>query len=181
MASIRKIALKDGTTSYHVEIRKSGQDHIGKTFLTEEDANLFIFYKERLFTNMDSFEVDIKDMVTIKQLIELKLKDGKDLCHKSHLDFKMALTRVNENFGEETYLETITYDLWLQFAKKLHASDVFKGAKTEVGRRPMSVSNLRKIFALVSSAISYAKSTGINIQNHPLQVLQTYIRPLTSK
>jgi hypothetical protein len=174
MATIKEKKLSDGSISFRVEIRKKGIQ-IYKSFTVLEDAELYSFYKERLIENMESFEVPLKDRVTLNQIYELKLKDSNSINIKSHV--KMAIEKFNEIFGVNTFCNDISYKDWENSCKILSQSYVYRGAKTENSKRIISLSTLRRYFAYASSCISHAQSLGIELENHPLKVLQVIINP----
>lgn len=178
MASIRKNETKDGT-SYHVNIRMKGKD-ITRTFYTEEDAKLYEFYKERLLRNMEYFEVPLSKRITLEQIFELKLKYFNDVDKRTVNNFNNSLQRFIEQFGDKFYCN-ITYEDWVQAAKNLYSTPVYKGAKTEKGKRDMSIKTLRNIFAYASSAVSFAQEKGIEIENHPAKVIKVYIASMIKK
>lgn len=174
MASIEK-RPNDNGFSYRVMIRKKGFE-IYKTFSNEEDAKLYIFYKERLIDNMNNFDVPLKDRVTLEQLFELKKKacEGYDKRTLNELD--NVFNRVKSFISENKFFHEISYDQWLSIAKSVYEMDVFRGSKTNIIK--MSPITLRRYFATLSSVISHAVSLGIAVENYPLKVLQAYINPL---
>lgn len=174
MASIEKKRVGDGF-SYRIQIRKKGIE-IYKTFSNEEDAKLYIFYKERLIDNMTNFDIPLKDRVTLEQLFELKKKacEGYDKRTLNELD--NVFNRVNSFIGENKFFHEISYDQWLSIAKSVYEMDVFRGSKTNIIK--MSPITLRRYFATLSSVISHAISLGISLENYPLKVMKTYINPL---
>jgi hypothetical protein len=179
MATITENYRKD-KINYKVQIRKKGID-VTKTFSNKDDADLYIFYKERLIENMENFNVPINEQVTLTQIVELQISNV-DLFKKRQInDVKRSLNRINEILGKDRLLSTISLEEWVECVKILYSMDVYKGAKTSNGKRKMSLSTLKKIFSHISSAISYAKKQGIIIENLPLKVIQSYIRPLEEK
>lgn len=178
MGSIKKIKGKTGT-SYSLQIRVK-DNYITRTFYTEEDAKLFEFYKERLIRNMENFEVLLNERVTLDQLYELKLKYLNDADKRTYNNFNNSLERFKDQFGDKFYCD-ITYEDWLKAAKNIFAIPVYKGAKTENGKREMSVKTLRNIFAYASSAVSFAQEKGIAIENHPAKVIKVYIASMVKK
>lgn len=173
MANIEKRLNADGSYSYRVSIRKKGID-IYRTFHTEEDAKLFEFYKERLITNMNNFDIPLRQRVTIGQLFELKensMAEG-----RSKYDIGLCKQRCVSHF-QERFVVDISLDDWRNFCKNLLNTDVFRGGKTERGKRKMSFGTVRKIFANISSCISYARNLGIEVENHPLTIINTFINP----
>lgn len=175
MAVIQKRKNGDGF-SYRVQIRKKGTE-IYKSFITEEDAKLYAFYKERLIDNMAAFDVPLKLRVNLRQIIELKISSLDKTPKRAAEEFETAYARVSKYIKENKFIIDISMDDWLNIAKSMLQDDVFYGSKTENGKRKMSLLTLRRYFANISSAISYAQSQGIEIDNLPLKVIQTYINP----
>jgi hypothetical protein len=176
MASITKKINQKGEMAFCVQIREKGVQ-IYKTFFSEEDANLFIFYKSKLLKNKENFDIPMKDRVTLDYCVDLKLRE-KNLCSKETISFESSRRKFNEKFGKEKFLCQLTYDDWLKAAKEIVSDPVYRGARTEKCKRIMNPSTLRRIFAYASSAISYATSKGIALENHPLKVIQTHITPM---
>ncbi len=182
MATIEKRISSTGEITYRVQIRKKGSPEIYKTFYNKEDANLFIFYKERLIENMRNFDVPLKEIITLESLFEMKSKcflegqerEGREILN-SYFRIKESLERLGKTI---IFYNDITYDLWVEIAKDLINQDVYRGAKTDAGKRKMSFSTLKNILARASSSVSFAISNGINLENHPLKVIQCYIKDL---
>lgn len=176
MGSISKRVNSNGEVSFSVKVRKQGID-ITKTFFTEEDAKLFIYYKERLIKNKENFDVPIAKRITLDYCIDLKLQE-KDRDCKEISSFNCARDRFNEKLGKDKFLCELTYDDWLRVAKEMFIDPVYRGSKKEKNARIMSPTTLRRQFAYVSSSISYTISKGVEIENHPLKVIQTHISPM---
>lgn len=177
MAYIKKRETSKGIFSWTVNIRKKGID-ISKTFYTEEDAKTYEYYKEKLIQNMENFEVGVHETITIDQIFELKIKEIENdpSKHPRYLeDFQTTSKRLVEYFGENTFYSKTTYEQWKNAAIAIYQIAVYRGGKTESCKRIMSPYTLRRIFATASSAVSCAISQGINLENHPLAVLKTYI------
>jgi hypothetical protein len=180
MGTISKKENKDGSTSYHVTIRLKECD-ICKTFHNEEAANLYILYKEDLINKMVNFEIPIKERIRLCDIFEMKILEEKITDKKTINDYKTSLNRINSIIGENTFLSNTTFDLWLDCAKQLFAEPVYRGAKTENGKRDMSPITLRRIFAYASSAFSFIQKKNIQFENYPLKVIQTFINPKIKK
>ncbi len=176
MATIEKRPNKNGF-SWRVMIRKKNQE-VYKSFDTEEDANLYVFYKERLIDNIANFDVPIQDRVTLMQIMELKIQTIDESDKRTIGDYDMTVRRLKDCFGDIMFYQSLTFEHWVEAAKKLLQTDVYKGAKTEAAKRKMSPNTLRKIFAHASAAVSYAQHQGIAIDNHPMKVMNTFILPL---
>lgn len=173
MATIRERKGEDGIT-YQVQIRNKNIS-LCKSFKTKEDAEIFAFYKDRLINLMDNFDIPIEKRITIHHVIEIKMKqfEGRTL-----LDFQNSLNKLDEYIPKDKFCHEVSFEDWLNIAKSMYESDVYRGAKTENGKRKMSPSTLRRYFATISSAFSHAQSIGIPVDNHPLKVIQSYITPL---
>ena len=144
---------------------------------TEEE--LLAYYKAKLKQSMEAFAVPLSDRITLSQAFELKFKDVTDVRQIN--DTASALQRLLTYFGADPVLASIAYDDWLACAKHLLTLDVYRGAKTAKGQRKMSPGSLRKIYAYASAAISHIQDNGIAIDNHPIQVMKTFIRPLLNE
>ena len=132
---------------------------VSKTFGSFEMANLWIKYKEDLLDNMDAFEVDIKDRVSLKEIFDLKLKSFE--TERSRHDTDYTFNRISEFVDVERIAKEIPYEEWLNIAKKIYEKPVYRGAVKEKNKRKMSPITLRKIMASLSAVISHAQSLGI--------------------
>jgi len=179
MASIDKRKNKDGSFTYRVAIRKN-KIEVYKSFSIEEDAKLYAFYKERLIDNMNNFEIPLKHRITLNNIFEIKLSSISNNDKKSVNDFENAKTKILKFLPDKFYHE-ITYDEWLLAAKNIMNMDVFRGSNTAKNLRKPSPSTLRRYFACASSAVSHAQSQGIELENNPLKILQTFITPIMKK
>lgn len=175
MATIEERPQKNGTLSYRVSIRRKGVE-IQKTFKLKEDAELYGFYKDRLIDNMENFEVPIDQRISLKQIMELKLELVKE--KRARDEIESAFERMYPILPKHNFAHEITYNDWLNAIKKLHEIPVYQGVKKEKTKRMPSISSIRRWIANLSSAFSYAISLGINIENHPMKVMQSYINPL---
>lgn len=165
----------DGSIVYRVTIRKRGKE-IYRTFREKEDAIVYEKYKTRLIDLMDAYEVGPKDTVTLEQIFEVKLEKLPEDSREKY-DFMTSLNRLKDHL-KGGFLAKLTIDDWLECAQKLLKIDVYRGGKTESCKRKMSPTTLRKIFAHASSCISHAQSLGIPLENHPLKIIQSFIRNL---
>jgi len=173
MSRIEERILKDGRKSYRVSIRRKNIE-IYKTFLEREDAELYSYYKEKLIDNMNNFDVEIKESIRISDLFELKINTLESHQVREIKDFGNSLERISLFLGNK-FLNQISFNEWLECAKSLINIEVYRGSKSPKGKRKMSMGTLRKIFAHASSCISYAKTKGIVLDNHPLKVIQCFI------
>jgi hypothetical protein len=177
MGTIQQIVSKDGKTTYRLQIKRKDIE-ISKTFHTIEDTKLYEFYKERLIDNIENFEVPIEQRLTLKQIFELKINDSSELVPRSILDMENSFKLLHKLLDSNRFVYNITFEDWEKAAKSMFDLDVFKGAKTAVGKRKMSPLTLRRNFACASSAFSTAISKGFKIENYPLKILQTFINPM---
>lgn len=163
--------------NFRVQIRRKGID-ISKTFHSKEDAEVYEFYKNRLLDNMAAFEIDIKDTVTIQQVVELKVASIPMITPKNTCEFKNCLQELNAYIPKTTVFSTTTYEQWLAAAKKILATPVRHGGRSNQPKtKAMSLNTLRRHMANLSSSVSHAISQGIAIDNHPLKVIQVFVAP----
>lgn len=180
MAQIEERKKSDGKISYRVLIRRKGIE-ISKTFYEYEDAKVYVYYKEKLIDNMESFDVPIEKRITILQMIELKINSIDPSNKRGLCDFDIMIEKLSKVISLDTFLDSISYEGWITIAKDLFKVPVYKHGKTEACKRNMSIVTLRKYFANISSCFSHAISLGINLENHILKVLKIYINPLLKK
>lgn len=180
MARIEK--RKNGSGfSYRVVIRRKGIE-IYKSFPEEEDAKMYAYYKEKLIDNMTNFDVPLKDRVTLRQILDMKLKEMQDHDKRSKADMELSFSRVMERLPKnKMFVNQLTYEDWLEIAKDIYNTNVHRGVKQEHTARQMSPISLRRLFASLSSAMSHAQGCGIELDNHPLKVIQSYISPMIKK
>ena len=133
MGSINKRVNSNGDVSFCVKIRKKQID-ITKTFFTEEDAKLFIYYKERLIENKANFDIPLAKRITLDYCIDLKLQE-KDRNSKEINSFSCARDKFNEKLGKDKFLCELTYEDWLRVAKEIMIEPVYKGTKRERNAR----------------------------------------------
>lgn len=177
MSVISKRVNSKGEVAFRVSIRKKGKE-IYKTFHSEEDAKLYSWWKESLIENMENFDIPIKSRVTLEDLLELKINDAEDLSPRSKIDIPFSVKRIIGFVGQKRFVSDISYEEWKNIMEKLSGTTVYRGTKSEVNGRSMSVSTLRRIFACLSSVFSHAISKGIDVENHPLKVMQLLINPM---
>jgi hypothetical protein len=171
MATIRERTKIGGEKTYEAIIRKKGFEE-WKTFSTKEDAELFAFFKEKLHRNMCNFDIPLEDRITLCDVIELKIKDMKDMRQIS--EFLLAKKRVQENIKPHVFLQELNIQDWVECLKNISLKKVpVRGNAVSVDF--LSTSSLRRVFATLSSAFSNAISLGVNIKNHPLEVVQKHI------
>lgn len=179
MSVIIKRENKKGEISYQVRIRTK-DCQIYKSFLDEHDAKLYCFHRERLINNKKNFDIPIKDRVTLNHIIDLKMQ-SKGMDDKEISSFDHARKVLNERFGVDKFLCDITFEDWVNAVKDIYSTPVFRGSVKEKNKRIMSPNTLKRIFAYVSCAISYAMNQGIELENHALKIIQTHITPMIKK
>lgn len=180
MATIEKKILKDGKITYRVQVRKKGLE-ISKSFIDEEDAKIYAFYKERLIDNMGNFEIPIQNRLTFRQLFDLKLDTVPLSEVKAISDLCVARDKFSQVINIDKFLYDISYEEWLKCAKDIFKLPVYKGTKAEHNKRDMAPKTLRRVLATASSIFSHAISLGIPIENHILKVIQVYVNPMIKK
>jgi hypothetical protein len=180
MGTIKKILNKNGSFSFRaIALHKDEQIH--HTFTTEEDALLFIAYKERLLKNKEAFDVDISKTISFEDLMNLKKATFPSTDRRTLGDIETSLTRLKEMFKDKIIYSNITYEDWKNAAVELSKISVYRGAKNGKNKRLISIHTLRKIFAHASSAVTHAQSLGMELINHPLAVIKTTINCLKKK
>lgn len=174
MATIEKRTGKDGMT-FKALIRRKGLE-ICKTFKTEEDAKLYVFHKERLIDNMEHFDVPLKDRISLKEILDLKMRTIKEYDKRTINDLDSSFKRCLRWLPEKKYYNDLTEEDWLNCAKNLYAEDSWKGSKANTLK--ISPVTLRRIFAMISSAVSHCQAIQIPLENIPLKIIQTFINPM---
>lgn len=164
---------QSGEKSYRVVIRKKGQE-ISRTFSNLDDAKVFEYYRNRLIENMANFDVPIQERVRLDDIIELKLEGINDA--RTIDEFKNSAKKVKENIKHHMFISELAIDDWVECFKKISCLliPIRKNSKEMTLASPLSV---RRWFAVLSSAFSYAISKGIRVENYPLQIVQKYINP----
>jgi hypothetical protein len=173
MATIDERKKKDGSLAYRCSIRRKGIE-IQKTFLTREDAELFAFFKERLAINMENFDVPVSQRVRLIDIIELKKREIND--PRTLKELESSHERVMNHIKPHMFLCELTLQDWAECMKKISLLSVPVRSKS-IALVNISLSSIRRIFATLSSAFSYAIHKGIALENYPLQIIQKYINP----
>ena len=110
--------------------------------------------------------------MTILDVIMLKKNSVKE---SSHRDFNRVIQSLEKHVDLGSFCSSLTYDDWLDVAKKVLETPSFRGCVRN--KISISISTLRNIFASLSSCFSYARSMGVDIKNIPLDIVQNYINP----
>jgi hypothetical protein len=173
MVSIRTRKKSNGLNSFAVDIRTK-KTKTTKTFQSLEDAKLYSFYRERLDNLKKNFDVSIEKRITLINLMDLKAKTIDESNKRSINEIKVTLESLKPYIDEKKYVHEITLEDWKHIKDQLLNTDVFMGAKTESAKRKMSHNTLRRRFACLSSCFSHAQSLGIELDNHPLKIMQIY-------
>jgi len=177
MGSITKINNKDGSHKFKVKISR-GDTIFCKSFFDEEDAKLYIFYKERLIDNMKNFEIPLHETLTLEQIFELKIEKTTKIQRKEIEDFNLSLSRLQTCFGKNKCYSEISIEDWTQAVKSIMHLKVYRGAKNKNGERDISLKSVKKIFAHASSCITFCQNMGFKIDNKPMIVIKNTINPL---
>lgn len=176
MANIKKIKDK-----YHIQIRKKGYPQVSRSFFELEDAEQYVYYKEKLMQNMKNFQIPIEDRLTLEFVLDKKIEGSEHLSNKTQMELKNTRLRLMNYFGKNRMYNDISLDEWQKFAHDCSEMYVYRGGKNENCKRRMSPETLRSIFAYTSSAVNFCKDEGAKLLNHPLTIMQTYITPLIRK
>jgi hypothetical protein len=171
MSSIRKIHK-----GFHVKIRKKGCEYLSATFSDRETAELWGKYKEDLIDNIKAFGVPLKDMITLENAIELKVRSLLEENKKKSItnDFS-SLPFIFRDFLELP-LSELKYEELLKFMLDMSNSKVKlggagKGSDTGISQNISPVTVLKRISA-ISTVINFAIEKGINIENVAYNVLK---------
>ncbi len=143
------IEIKSG--KYMVKIRKKGFPEISQTFETEEDANLFIKYKEDFFDQISSFEPSPKELITIGMAIDLKIQEqeSKNASQKTIESIRLLKFIFSDVIDES--IHDITEKRWLDIAMKLLSRKILSGKKD----RTISFRTVFNRFNTLSTIFSY--------------------------
>lgn len=172
MATIKKRQDSKGNTSFTVLIRKKGLE-VCKTFYDEEEANLYIWYKERLIQEMENYESPIHERISLKQIFEMKIQKIDPSNFREINGFDNTCKRFLEFFKSKFFLHQISFNDWKECLDNFLKNE--KNMRDE--SKNVSMKSIRKFFAYASSCFSNAIENGINLENHPLKILQLYINP----
>lgn len=177
MAVIVKRVSKEKKLTYQCKIRMKGHESF-KTFLNEKDAQTYAFYKERLINNMENFEVPLEERITLKSIFEMKADSIDSANIRGKRDIMGSFERINQFLGNKLFVQQITYKDWEKAFEEISKMEVYMGGKSDKSKRLISTKTIRNIFAFSSSCFSYAISKGINIENHPLKIIQTKLNSI---
>lgn len=182
MATIEKQKKKYGSISYRVRIQKKGFLEISKNFNNEEDAKLFAAWKEDIMDQIESFNPDMKELMTLGAAIDLKeiqlrekganIKDGIADIQRLKKQFEKFLDISLCNITYENY---ITHANLIIKTPVKHGGDP-KNINTGVLRLPAKKTILSR-FNVLQSVYSYMNELGINIENHPNKIIK-YLKTL---
>lgn len=155
---------------------------ISSTFSNKEQAEIWSKYKEDLIDSIDSFDPPLKEMITLKDAIELKIRDAEYKNKKDIADFKILIEFFDKFINME--IGKITYDdLMKYFDEKMNTPITRGGIKndptTGLKKLPSMHTTFRK-FAYLSTVFELMKTQGVNIQNVALDVCK-FLRPQLKK
>jgi hypothetical protein len=177
MAHIRTRITKKNDEKYHVMIRKKGIE-IHKSFGKKEDAELYTKWKESIIDNLENFDVAISNTITIEALFDMKLETVGVDNKRTYNDISNTKKNLLTYIDDKKFASDMTFEDWKNLAKQLYDKDVYRGAKSGNNMRKISLETLRKFFAYCSTCYSHAQTLGIELENHPLRVIQTFLKPL---
>jgi hypothetical protein len=176
MATITKRKNGDSFT-WRVSIRKKGCEEY-RSFRTEEDAKLYAWWKEKLIDNMDNFDIPLNQRITIDGIVEMKINSIPDINLRQKAEFLNAAERCKNFLPNKQFYVQFTLNDWKDCLKKIIGLQVHKGCIGDHTKRQASLSTLRRIFANMSSCVNYARSQNIEIENHPLTILQCHFKDI---
>lgn len=163
-----------------VVIRRKNVE-ISATFDTEESAQLWAKYKDRLIDEMHNFDVPKKDLIIFSDSIKFKMESLQQ--NKSHPKTVTDIRTLLNTFSEFNDLEMskITYEMILSKAQELLNSITRKGGSKnnpDSGRKQqMSPHTVMSRLRQLSSVYSNLLEMGVQIDNIPLKVI-AYLKNL---
>lgn len=172
MASITQ--CKNGKV--RVQIKKNNTSHY-KSFHNLETAQLFAKYKEELLDDMSAFEVKPTEMLTFIDMIELKIKNLKDVGRSEINDYeglKRDFSEFLDRFVIEIKLPEFSQKFQILIDQKITVGGDRYNQNENTGRKviPSPATILRK-FRCLAACYSYAISEGYEIENNPQKVIST--------
>lgn len=181
MASIRKRIDSKGRTSYHVCVRKKVKNKVeslSATFKDEKTAILWGEFKEDLLNEMNNFELDRKETVRMKDLLQWKIlecqkEDKKD----GYNDFKALTSFLMDNDLYEKYINEITTDMLINITEKNKNKIVLRGGWKASGKGKqvtISPQTLKSKMTLISVLFNFARLQNIKIENSAFFVLNHF-------
>lgn len=180
MAYIRESENQDGKKKYNVEIR-TRKNIIRKTFEDRKTAELFAWYKEKLIKEMDNFELELKQMITLKDAMDVFM--SQDFTHKNPKyipDSKADYQQIIQFIPESTYLNEISKETLEEFIKNLSKCVLKKGGSKNKDSgiiKPISPKTMKRRLSFLSNLINTVNAlTGSNISNPITHYMPFFIK-----
>lgn len=158
---------------YRAIIRKKDID-ISATFEERHNAELWAKYKESLIEQISNFDPPLKEMISLQDAIELKIKKINDLgCDTKTLSDYKILLKIFEKFCHKS-LSEISYSDLLNHFNDLMKIPVKKGGNhrdstSAVMNLPAFATIFRK-FKYLSTIYSMLIEDGFEIENIAIKV-----------
>lgn len=169
------IAERDGR--FRVMIRRKNIE-ISSTFSNLQTAEIWAKYKEELIDNIEAFDPPLKEIITLKDAIELKIRDAEEKGKKDIGDFKILLECFNKfldiEIGKITYIDLLEY-FELMMQTPITRGGIKNDPTTGLKKIPSIHTTFRK-FSYLSTVFELIKSKGVEIENVALKLCQ-YMRP----
>lgn len=176
MASIESRVNKDGSVSWRVQIRRKDRV-LASTFRDKETAEMWAHYKESLIDEIEAFEVPKEELVTFKDMIELKVKEAIESKTSPRYikDLRNDMEEFSNRLGRDRFVNEISYEELFEVVKGMIGektkiggtkSDITTGSP--VNRSPASV---RRKLASYSTCITVLQKNGLNIDNIALKIM----------
>jgi len=168
-----KIENRNGR--FRVNIRRKGID-LAATFEKEEDAILWINYKHYLIDMINAFDPPLKEMISLRDAIELKIKklSEKGVDTKTLSDYKNILVYFEKfstkSVGEITYTDLINHFEYLM-TQPIKRGGFIGNDQTGHKKLPSSTTIFRK-FAYLSTVYQMLIEDGVDIENIAIKVCQ---------
>lgn len=163
------ISEKNGR--YSVEIRKKGIN-LSSTFDSRESAELWMRYKESLIDEIVSFDVPLKDVITLRSAIELRIRNIGEKSDDTLMDIKFLKTVFEHHLDKP--ISELTFDVLMEDFTRMSTMIVRKGGngKDNGHARQQSLSTILRKFRCLSTVFSLMIKEGMDIDNYALRISQ---------
>lgn len=173
MASIKKTGS--------ILIRRKGIQ-MSATIRDEETRKLWVAYKEDVIDQMYYFDVPLQEMITLKDAIELKVKELEKSCKDQRTVGDVKRLEVDFKEFLEIPLNKIKYDTLMEKVKNMLKSTVFYGGdgKGKGDERIQSSTTVLRKIRVLCTVFSNMINQGVNVENPALRVAQ-YLQTMKEK
>lgn len=169
MASIRE---RHGR--YHVSIRKKNKN-LHASFGDRETAELWGKYKEDLIEEITAFQPSIKEMILLKDALEMKINqlEEKEAATSSINDYK-NLSLLLKNYENES-IDLFSYEFCISLYERWKKTPIFsKGGDLKSNKREKKLPSYHTVLrrmVLLGSVFSFLIEKGVNVENNAQKVV----------